>query len=174
MKGMKLLFVVFAISLFVGLAWDAVPIIKQSVHFAFDPTVGKLLNWNVTYGMLIIVILLSLVTTIVQKYGTDQETLREIKKEQKILQEEMKKYKDNPQKLMELNKKQFEFLPKTWEITMRPVMYTIIPFILFFRWFGDYFTIVSFKFLGFLSWFWFYFIFTIVFSSIFRKVFKVF
>ena len=90
------------------------------------------------------------------------------------MQEEMKKYKDDPAKLLEFNKKQMEKIPETMKITMRPLMYTMIPFILFFRWFGDYFTALEgFKFFGFLSWFWFYLIFSIVFSTILRKVLKV-
>jgi len=60
--------------------------------------------------MFLIVIVLSFIMTLVQKYGTDQETLRELKKEQKMLQQEMKKYKDNPDKLLEFNKKQFEII----------------------------------------------------------------
>lgn len=170
---MKKLLFVFAIAALVALFWKQVPIIQQTVHFVLDPTAGALLDWSLTYGMLIIVFVLSLIMTFVQKYFTDQETLKEIKKEQKLLQAEMKKYKDNPEKLMELNKKSLEFIPKTMEITMRPLMYTMVFFVLFFRWFNDYFAAVDFKFLGFLSWFWFYLIFSILFSTILRKVMKV-
>lgn len=173
MKGMKILFLVFILSAVVALLWNQVPAIKQTVHFVLDPTVGKLLDWNKTYGMLIVILAFSLIISLVQKYGTDQATLRELKKEQKILQEEAKKYKDNPEKLMEFNKKQLEFIPKTMEITMRPIIYTIIPFVLFFRWFHDYFSAVEFKFFGLLSWFWFYLIFSIIFSSILKKVLKI-
>ncbi len=170
---MKLFLIIFVLSILVPLFWNQVPIISQTVHGALDPTIGALLNWNVTYGMLIVVALIGLIMVLIQKYFTDQETLREIRKEQKILQEEMKKYKDDPQKLMEFNKKQLEFFPKTMELTMRPAMYTLVFFILFFRWFSDYFTANPVKFFGFLSWFWFYIIFSIVFSVIFRKIFKV-
>jgi len=124
--------------------------------------------------MIIIVLIIALITTLVQKYATDQKTLRELKKEQKILQEEMKKYKDHPEKLMELQKQSFAFLPKTMKLSMRATAFTGVPFILFFRWFWDFFNAIpDFRFFGFLSWFWFYLIFTIIFSSIFRKVFDV-
>ena len=91
----------------------------------------------------------------------------------------MKKYKDHPEKVAELSKKQLEFIPKTFKLTSRAVMFTGIPFILFFRWFTDVFTVMEvttgapIKFFGFLGWFWFYLIFTMVFSSILRKTFKV-
>ena len=119
-------------------------------------------------------LIIAILTTIIQKYATDQETLKELKKEQKLLQEEMKKYKDHPEKLMELQKKQLEFIPKTMKLSMRAIVYTGVPFILLFRWFMDFFnTIPDFRFFGFLSWFWFYLIFTIILSSILRKIFKV-
>lgn len=173
MVVMRTLLIVTFISMLIAIFWNQVPFISQTVHYILDPTFGALLGWDLTFGMLIIIALLSLITTLVQKYATDQATLRELKKEQKLLQEEAKKYKDNPQKLLEFNKKQFELVPKTMELTMRPVMYTIVFFVLFFRWFADFFSAVDFKFLGFLSWFWFYLIFSIIFSTIFRKILNV-
>ena len=154
--------------------WNSVPAIKDTVHAVLDPSAGVLLNWNLVLGMLILVFVIALITTLVQKYATDQESLRELKKEQKILQEEMKKYKEHPEKLIELQKKQLEFIPKTMKLSMRGIVYTAIPFILFFRWFYDFFTAMGDpKFFGFLSWFWFYLIFSIIFSTILRKVMKV-
>ena len=88
----------------------------------------------------------------------------------------MKKFKGNPEKILELNKKQMESMPKMFDITMRPMIYTFIPIVLFFRWFNDYFTasnLQGFKFLGFLPWIWFYIIFAMIFSTILRKLLKV-
>lgn len=176
MGGMKILFVIMLVSILIATLWNSVPAIKQTVHFILDPTAGSLLKWNTTYGMLILVLIISLIIILFQKYGTDQETLRQIKKEQKEAREEMKKYKNDPEKLLEFNKKQMEKIPKIFEITMRPLIYTFVPLILFFRWFYDFFSapgMENFRFFGFLSWFWFYLIFSIIFSSIFRKVLKV-
>lgn len=170
----KVIFIVMAVSLLIAFLWDSMPVIGQVVHSILDPTVGWFLNLNLDIGMLVVVALLTLITTIIQKYTTDQEALRQLKKEQKAIQEEMKKFRDNPQKMMELNKKSFEFLPKTMKLSMRSLAYTAIPFIIFFRWFTDYFTAAGDpKLFGFLGWFLFYLIFTIIFSSIFRKVLKV-
>src|SRR3989344_1621421 len=106
MSGMKTLFIVMLASVLIATLWNSVPSIKEGVHFILDPTAGSLLNWNITYGMMILVLILSLIIILFQKYGTDQETLRQIKKEQKEMQEEMKKYRNEPQKLLEMNKKQ--------------------------------------------------------------------
>jgi len=168
-----LIFVMFVSFLIAGF-WDKIPIIKDSVHSILNPSAGALLVWNLNWGMMILVLIISLTTTLVQKYATDQKALKELRKEQKILQAEIKKYKEHPEKVAELSKKQLEFIPRTFKLTSRGIMFTGIPFILFFRWFHDYFTTLGdVKFFGIFSWFWFYLIFVMIFSSIFRKWFKV-
>ena len=162
------------ISLVMASFWDKIPFMKNAVHAALDPSAGALLRWNLTIGMILVVFIITLITTLIQKYGTDQKALKELKHEQKLLQEEMKKYRDNPAKITELSKKQMEFIPKTFKLTSRTILFTGIPFILFFRWFYDFFAVLGQpKFFGFLSWFWFYLIFTLIISSILRKVMKV-
>ena len=176
MKGLKLYLIIMVVGLLVPMVWNSFPIVKDSVHFILDPSFGNLLNWDILWGMSIIVFFITLLTTILQKYGTDQVALKGMKDEQKLLQEEMKKHKDNPEKFLELQKKSMEFIPKTMNLTMKPLLFTAVPFILFFRWFYDYFSsaeLVGFKFFGWISWFWFYFIASIVFSSILRKLLKV-
>ena len=170
----KPIFFVMLASLVIAFFWDKISVIKNTAHAILDPTAGALLNWNVTYGMILIIFVISVFITLLQKYATDQETLRELKKEQKILQQEMKKYREHPEKLIELQKKQFEFIPKTMKLSMRPIMFTGIPLILFFRWFMDFFELIGNPkiFLG-LSWFWFYLIGSMIFSIILRKIWKV-
>ena len=168
------IFIVMIISLLIAFFWDSFSFIKNTVHTILNPTAGTLLNLNLTWGMIILVFLITLAMTLIQKYATDQETLRELKKEQKILQEEAKKYREHPEKLMEFQKKQMEFIPKTLKLSMRPIMITGVPLILFFRWFIDFFSAAGNpKFFGFFSWFWFYLISSIILSSILRKVLKV-
>lgn len=157
-----------ALSLYIASNWDNLPYIKDNVEAVLDPTLGALLNWNVYIGFIIIVGLTSLILTLAQKYLSDQKQLKELKKEQKILNEEMKKYKEHPEKLMELQKKQLEFIPKTFNLTLMPMIYTSVPIILLFRWFG---TQLSEIFGGW--WILYYLIGAMAFSTIFRKVFDV-
>ncbi len=173
MKGMGLVFLVMIISLGVATLWDKVPIIGESVHTVLDPTLGSLLDWNVTLGLIIMTVILNLITTLIHKNVTDQDMLKTIKEEQKLVNEEMKLYKDNPNKTMELSKKSMELAFKTFPITMRPVVYTAIPFIILFRWITSYFTQNPVKVLGFMSGFWAYFVFFIISSIIWRKILKV-
>ena len=162
------------ISLGIVFLWDSIEPLKNFVHRILDPSFGALLNWNITGGMLLIVFLIALLTTLIQKYTTDQTTLKELKKQQKDIQKEMNKYKQDPQKMMEIQKSLMPTSMKIMELSMRGSMYTIIPFILLFRWFMDFFTALgAVKFFGFISWFWFYLIFVMIFSGILRKALKV-
>lgn len=167
------LFIIMALSILIAGFWDQIPYLKSSINYVLSPTAGWLLNWNTTWGMLIVVFVISLISIIAQKYATDQKQLKELRKEQKLLQEEMKKFKEHPEKLIELQKKQMEFLPKTMKLSTRAILFTGVPFILLFRWFNDYFVAKPFNFIGFLPWFWFYLIFTLIFTAILRKVLDV-
>jgi uncharacterized membrane protein (DUF106 family) len=174
LKSMKTMFIVMFISLLIAGAWNAVPVIKESVHAVLNPSVGVLLNWNVTWGMMLLVFIIALITILAQKYLTDQELLRELKAEQKAINEKAKEFKHDPEKMMEIQKEVLPLTGKIMELTMKASIYTIIPLILFFRWFHDYFTAAGDPtLLGFFNWFWFYLVFVMIFSSILRKWMKV-
>ena len=170
---MGIMFLVMLLGLGVALFWDKFPGISEGVHSILDPSLGVLLDWNVTIGLILITGVLNFLTTLLHKKVTDQDLLKQIKEEQKLVQEQMKLYKTNPEKSLELSKKSAELAMKTMPITMRPVMYTTIPFILLIRWFGDYFKEHSVKILGFMSGIWAYIVFFIIWSMIFRKILKV-
>lgn len=162
------IFIVMLVSLYIAYQWDHLPVIKESVSLVLDPIFGGILEWNIYVGLIVVVAFTSAILTLAQKFFSDQKELRVLKKEQKYLQEEMKKYKAHPEKLMELQKKQLEFIPKTFHLTMQPMIYTGIPVILLFRWFSEYFSA------AFGNW-WiaYYLIGAMIFSSIFRKLFNV-
>lgn len=162
--------------MFIGIVmaslWESLPIIKETVHALLDPTAGALLTWHPTFGFFLFVALLTLITTIVQKYGTDQNAIKALRDEQKLIQQQIKEHKADPSKQMELSKKSMELVMESMPLTMKPVIYTTIPFILFFRWFDDYFKAHPTEILG-MSWFWAYLLGAILFSTLFRKALKV-
>jgi len=165
---------IMVISLAIAFFWDKIPFLKSSVGALLNPTAGALLNWNLTWGMFIIIFVIALLTTLIQKYTTDQEALKKLKVNQKALQKEMKKYRDQPAKMTELQKQSMAAIPETFKLTSRSIVYTGIPFILLFRWFMDFFAGAGDpRFLLGLNWFWFYLIFTMIFSGILRKYLKV-
>lgn len=170
----KIIFLIMLLSLVIAFYWPRATWISGSVHYILNPTLGNLLNWNLMVGMFFIVILISLITTIVQKYATNQETIRELKARQKEINKKTKEFRHDPQKMMEIQKELMPISLKMMKLSMRPVIYTSIPFILSFRWFMDFFTEMGNpKFFGFLTWFWFYLIFVLVFGMILRKILKV-
>lgn len=165
---------VMMLAMAIALFWEQLPIISNTIHYLLDPSAGKLINANLFWGMSIIVLVITLFSTLVQKYATDQVALKEIRKEQKELQKNMKEYKDHPEKMMEFQKEMLPLSGKMMKISMRGMVYTTIPFILFFRWFDDYFAVLGDPdiFWGF-GWFGSYFILTLALSMILRKVLKV-
>ena len=172
--GFKGIFIAIVVSMLIALLWDSFSFIKNFAHSILDPTAGWFLNWNLVWGMLILVFLISLIMTLIQKYLTDQKALKEMKERQKALQEEMKKHKGHPEKLMEMQKEMFKFMPRMMKLSMRGVVYTAIPLILLFRWFFDFFSVIEdYRFFGIFSWFWIYILGSIIFSSILRKVLDV-
>jgi uncharacterized membrane protein (DUF106 family) len=172
-KGYLLLFLVLGLGLLVGSLWNHVPVIKETAHYLLDPSAGKLLSWNINVGMIVIVGVITLFITVVQKYTLDIETLKRLKAEQKDIQRQMKEFKDHPEKMLEFQKRQLPLTMEILEVSMSSTLYSAIPIILFFRWFSDYFINHPVKIFGFMSWFWAYIIISIVFSSIFRKIFKL-
>lgn len=139
MEGhMKKMLLLLAILLIVPTLWDKVPIIKEGVSYVLDPTFGALIEWHLIVGFIITATTLSLFLTLAQKKFSDQEKLKEIKDKQKSIQKEMKQHqKDgNHDKVMELQKELFSHMGETFKHSMEPLMYTMVPAILFFRWFS--------------------------------------
>lgn len=170
----RIIGIVFLMTIIIAFNWDNWGWLKNAIHAALDPTLGALLNWHLEFGMIIILFILSIIMTAVQKYTTNQEELKKIRKEQKDLQVEAKKYQNDPKKSLEINKQLMSLMPKQMKLGMRTIVYTGIPFILFFKWFNDIFTgMGSPKFFGFMGWFLFYILVFMIFSSILKKKFDV-
>ena len=67
---------VMILSFFIAGLWT-VPIVKTSIKAVLDPTAGSLLDWNKLVGMIVIVFVITLITTLIQKYATDQDALKD-------------------------------------------------------------------------------------------------
>jgi len=109
----------------------------------------------------------SLAITIVNKFMINQEKMKEIKAKQKALQEEMKKNKDNPAKMMEIQKELMSHMGASMKHSFKPMLITFIPLLLLFGWLRGIFSPVL------SSWIWYYIIASIASSLIFRKLFKL-
>ena len=115
----------------------------------------------------IVAALITLVMTFIYKFTTDQDRLREIKKEQKKYQEEAKNHKSNPQKMMEINKKVLQLSGEMMKHSLKPMAITMLPMFVLIIWLRNiYSPILS-------SWIWYYIIVGIISNGVFRKFLKV-
>ena len=118
-------------------------------------------------SIIILSFAVTLFITIVNFFMVDKKRMREIREKQKMLREEMKKFRDNPQKMMELNKQMMEDMPEQLKHSFKPMLVTIIPLIILFKWLRTTFAITAIA----STWFWWYIGASILFSMILRKIF---
>ena len=121
--------------------------------------------------------LISLGFVIAHKYLSDQATMRELKKDLKKYQAQMKESKDNPEKMKEITSKSMKANMKYMKASMRPMMFTIIPIFIIFGWLKSTLSglvVIPLAFWpGHLGWLGTYVLFSLIFTTLFRKVLKV-
>jgi len=126
---------------------------------------------------------LSLVVTVIYRLATDQAEMHELKKQLKEFQDKFKQHKDDPNKMLEIQKQMSEVNMKYFKQSMKPTLITIVPFIIIFHFLGKIFTgtvVIPLPFhfplsaleTG-LGWVGTYIIFSMIFTTAFRKALKV-
>lgn len=120
-------------------------------------------------SVILAALLISFFISLVNYFVLDKEKMRDIKGKQKALQAEMKNHKDNPQKLMELQKEMFSHMGETMKHSMKPMLITFIPLIILFPILRNMLLETSIA----STWFWWYLAASIASSLIFRKLFKL-
>ncbi len=104
-----------------------------------NPVFGPLLALGPFWAIVIISLLISLLITVIYKFTTDQKLMKILKEELKAFQNEMKLLKDDPQKMMEIQKKamakNFEYMKHSF----KPTLITFIPIIFIFGWLAAHF-----------------------------------
>lgn len=123
-------------------------------------------------SIVIFSLLVSLISTVVTKYTTDQHMMKGIKDRQKEIQKELKekKYSPTDKRYLELQNEILGLTGKMLKNTFKPLLITMVPFLILFYWLRNFFGVE----LGMgNSWLWYYIIPSIVISSFYRKIFKV-
>ena len=145
-----------------------------------DPMLLGLPAWAF---ILLISIVLSLIVALIYKYATDQAVMRDLKEQLKKYQQQMKEAKNDLNKLSELQKKAMEVNMKYMKQSFKPMIITMIPFLIIFWWLRTVYTgvvVIPFNFhfplsgleTG-LGWIGTYIIFSMIFTTLFRKALKV-
>src|SRR3989338_97092 len=93
-----------------------------------------LLKIPTLFSIILLSFLISLIITLVYKYTTDQNLMKQLKEEIKRLQKEMKELKSNPQKAMEVQKKAMQTNMKYMSHSLKSTLFTFIPLIIIFSW----------------------------------------
>jgi len=124
---------------------------------------------NPRTSVIIASLLISFFISLVNYFVLNKEKMHEIKGKQKALQEEMKKHKDNPEKLMELQKEMFSHMGETMKHSMKPMLITFIPLIILFPILRG--MLLTTEIAG--TWFWWYLGSSIIGSMVFRKLLKL-
>lgn len=130
--------------------------------------ISEIIQANPRMSIIVISILVSLFITLVNFFVLDKERLRELRKKQKELNEQIKAHTD-PTKKMELSKQMMEHSMESMKHSFKPMIITLIPVLVVFTLIRGVFndsTIAH-------SWFWYYFVTAIVSSMVFRKLFKL-
>ncbi|MBR9692398.1 DUF106 domain-containing protein [Candidatus Woesearchaeota archaeon] len=99
-----------------------------------DPIFGPLLNLEPFFAIFLIAFVITIGITIIYKYATDQERMKELKKKIKGFQDKMKKEKDNPEKVMKLQKEAMQYNMEMMKHSFKPTLYTFLPIIIIFGW----------------------------------------
>ena len=95
---------------------------------------GFLFTWNPFLAILLISFVITLSTTLLYKYTTNQTRMRELKKTVKDYQEKMKKSRDKPEKMLKLQQEAMGYNLELMKHSFKPTLYTMIPLLLIFVW----------------------------------------
>lgn len=104
-----------------------------------SPILNPILNLPPTLTILIVALFISVVSVLAQKKFTDQNRLKFLKKETKKLQEEVRKYKDDPAKQLKVNKKMMPLQGEMMKASLKPTLWMMLPFLLIFLWLSAHF-----------------------------------
>ena len=132
-------------------------------------SISEIIQTNPKISIIIISFLVTLLMTSIRYFVTDRKLMRDIKDKQKFVREEMKKHRDNPDKMIELNKQLMEHFPAQMKQTFKLMIITMIPVLIIFSWMRNAFAVTEIA----TSWIWWYIVASIVFGIILGKLFKL-
>lgn len=103
-----------------------------------NPIFNPLLRLPIFWVVVIMAFIITLIITLIYKFTTNQNLMKELKDEMKELQKEMKELKSEPKKMMEVQKKAMQTNMKYMGHSMRSMLFTFIPIILIFGWMNSH------------------------------------
>ena len=105
-------------------------VFESLLHPIFSP----LLSLHPLAGIFIISLIISIGITLIYKYTTDQNLMKQLKAEIKAFQKQTKELKEHPEEAMKVQKKAMETNMKYMMQSMKPTLFTMLPIIIIFGW----------------------------------------
>jgi len=111
------------------------------VDMVLNPVFGWLLDIPALIAILFLSVVLGLVNTLLQKYMTNQAKMKRLKDDTKKYQKQLKVYQKEGKtdKMMELQKKLMPIQMQLMKESFRPLIVTMIPFLIIFFWLANHF-----------------------------------
>jgi uncharacterized membrane protein (DUF106 family) len=131
--------------------------------------INALIQANPKMWIIILSFVATSFLTAITYFITDRNLMKSIKEKQKKLRAEMKEFKNDAQKMMEINKKMMEDFPLQMKQSFKVMIITLLPVLIFFNWLRNALSTTSLV----NSWLWWYIISSVIFSIVLRKVFKI-
>jgi uncharacterized membrane protein (DUF106 family) len=99
-----------------------------------NPIFSPILNLPTLWAVIILAFLISLIITVIYKYATDQNLMKQLKEEMKAFQKQIKELRSHPEEAMKVQKKAMQTNMKYMMQSMKSTLYSFIPIILIFGW----------------------------------------
>lgn len=101
-----------------------------------NPVLNPLLPLGPFWVIIIVSLVVSLLTTIIYKYTTDQTALRSLKADLKRKQKKVSALKSEPDKAMKMQKEIMKLNGQYMKASFKSMLYTFLPILIFFGWLG--------------------------------------
>lgn len=99
-----------------------------------DSIFGPLLELSSFWTILVLALIVTLISTLAYKFLTDQKLMKKLKEEIKEIQKEVNELRHHPEKALKSQQRMMEVNMKMMKQQFKPILFTIIPFILIFGW----------------------------------------
>ena len=120
-------------------------------------------------SIVLISVVVTLAMTLVSKYFTNQDRMKELKTVQKTCQIKLKENKDNVKKMAEIQKQMLECNLEMMKHSMKPMLFAFLPLILLIGWLKGVYSTTDIA----SSWLWWYIGSGVLSSLIFRRLLNV-
>ena len=150
---------------------------QQTLNSFFDPVFRFFFGWALgihpVFGILFIALFITLFTTFIYKYSTNQVLLKRVREETQSIQKQLKETKDiDKVKILHAQMQQHSI--DSLKQNLKPMLFTFIPTALVYFWLSTQFATSGKILFGVIGWLGTYILFTLLSSLLLRKLLKVY